>query len=87
MTANKKQLTFQAQGGCTFESSYQIVLSNAKTERADVLVVEPIPGDWQITAENVRHEKTSSATASWLVKVPPDGKSTLTYSARVRLCF
>jgi hypothetical protein len=87
VTANKKQLTFQALGGCTFESSYRIVLSNAKTERAGVLVVEPIPGDWQITAENVRHEKTSSATASWLVKVPPDGKSTLTYSARVRLCL
>ncbi len=87
VTANKKQLTFTALGGCAFASSYQIVLSNAKSEAADVLVVEPLPGDWQITSENLPHVKTSSATATWHVRIPADGKTTLSYSARVKLCF
>jgi len=87
VTANKKQLTFRSLGGCSFASSYRIVLANAKTEPATVLVVEPIPGDWTITSENLRHQKTSSATATWTVRVPADGKATLEYSARVKLCF
>ena len=87
VTANKKQLSFQSLGNCAFASDYQIVLSNAKAEPADVLVVEPIPGDWQITAENVRHAKTSSSTATWTVRVPADGKATLSYSARIKLCI
>jgi len=87
VTANKKQLTFRSLGGCSFASSYRIVLANAKTEPATVLVVEPIPGDWTITSENLRHQKTSSATATWTVRVPADGKATLEYSARVKLCI
>ena len=87
VTANKKQLAFHALGDCTFRSDYRIVVSNAKTEAADVLVVEPIPGDWTIEAESSRHVKTSSATATWTLRVPPDASTTLDYTARVRLCF
>jgi hypothetical protein len=87
VTANKKQLTFRAIGGCAFASSYRVVLANAKAEPATVLVVEPIPGDWQITSENVRHQKASSATASWSMRVPAGGKATLEYGVRVKLCI
>jgi hypothetical protein len=87
VTANKKQLTFKGLGGCSYASDYRVVLSNAKAEPASVLVVEPIPGDWQITAENLRHVKTSSSTANWTVTVPADGSATLDYSVRVKLCL
>ena len=86
VTANKKQTDFHIVGTCTYDSSYAIVLGNGKDERADVLVVEPIPGEWSITSENLRHRKTSSATATWNGAVPADSYATLTYSARVRLC-
>jgi hypothetical protein len=59
--------------------------------RLDILqvvdVVEPIPGDWSIPAENFPHEKTSSATWTWHIRVPPDSSAMLTYSMRVGLCF
>jgi hypothetical protein len=87
VTANKKQTEFHALGGCTYESSYQIVVKNAKTDPVDVVVVEPIPGDWSIVAENLHHQKTSSATASWTVHVPADSNAKLTYTAHVKLCF
>jgi len=87
VTANKKQTDFKALGGCTFESSYDVRVANAKTEPQDVEVVEPIPGEWTILSENVPHRKTSSATATWHLTVPADSNATLTYRARVTLCF
>jgi hypothetical protein len=87
VTANKKQTDFKAIGGCTYESSYDIRLANAKDVPQVVEVVEPIPGDWKILSENFPHVKTSSATATWHIRVPPDGNATLTYRAHVLLCF
>jgi hypothetical protein len=87
VTANKKQTDFKAIGNCTYESSYDIRLANAKDVRQVVDVVEPLPGDWSILSENFPHEKSSSATSTWHIRIPPDSSTTLTYSARVRLCF
>ncbi len=87
VTANKKQTDFKALGDCTFDSSYDVRLSNAKETPQDVEVVEPIPGDWSIVSENLPHQKTSSTTATWHVRVPAGGTTTLTYRARVRVCF
>jgi hypothetical protein len=87
VTANKKQTDFKGLGGCTFESSYDVRVANAKTVPQDVDVVEPIPGEWTILSENVPHRKTSSATATWHLTVPADSNTTLTYRARVKLCF
>jgi hypothetical protein len=84
--ARKRQTDFHFAGTCTTSSSYEIVLSNAKTIVQPVLVVEPIPGDWQITDQNMSHTKSSSSTATWNVRVPRDGRSTLTYTALVTWC-
>ncbi len=87
VTANKKQTDFVGRGNCTFDSSYDVAVSNAKDDPQDVLVVEPFPGTWSITTENVPHVKTSSATATWTLHVPARKTTTLTYSAHVALCF
>ena len=86
VTARKRQTDYQQEGSCKSESTYEIVLGNAKTVPQDVLVVEAIPGDWTITAENVRHTTSSSSTANWLVHVRADSHSTLTYTARTTWC-
>lgn len=87
VTANKKQTDFKLPGNCTYQSSYEVVVKNAKTDPAEVLVVEPIPGDWTITQENLPHQKTSSSTASWTLNVPPSGSKTLDYTAVVKICL
>jgi hypothetical protein len=86
ITARKKQTDFRDLGGTPrlYQSSYQIVLSNAKDVPVEVLVVEPLPGDWQITSESAPHTKSSATTATWTVRIPADGKTTLTYTARTR---
>jgi hypothetical protein len=85
VTARKMQTDFHLEG-CGADSSYKIVVANAKTAAQNVLVVEPIPGDWQILDENLPHTKSSASTASWNVRVPADGRSTLTYTAHVNWC-
>jgi hypothetical protein len=87
VTANKKQTGFHGNGNCTYDSSYDVVVKNAKTEPVDVLVVEPLPGDWSIVAENLHHVKTSSSTATWTVHVPADSNAKLTYTAHVKVCL
>jgi len=87
VTANKKQTTFTALGGCEFRSSYAVRVANAKDVDQSIDVVEPIPGDWTILAENLPHRKTSSATATWTLRVPKNSSTTLTYTADVKLCF
>ena len=42
------------------------------------------PGDWTMLAESQPHAKVAAGTAEWQVRVPADGKATLTYRVRVR---
>ncbi len=89
VTADRKQTAFQKLAGTSrynyvFESAYEIVLKNAKSEAVTVTVREPMPGDWAMVSESQTHTKAASGTAEWQVKVPAEGKTTLTYRVRVR---
>jgi hypothetical protein len=87
VTARKRQTDFHFTGtSCSTKSSYDITLSNAKSATQSVLVVEPIPGDWKIPSENLRHAKSSSSSASWNVSVPANGRADLFYTADVTWC-
>lgn len=89
VTADKKQTAFQKLAGTgrynyVFESAYEIVLKNAKSEPVTVTVREPMPGDWTMVSESLPHTQAASGTAEWKVKVPAEGQATLTYRVRVR---
>ena len=72
------------QASYVFESSYEVVLRNAKKEAATVIVREPVPGDWTMLQESARHAKVASGTAEWRVGVPAEGSATLRYRVLVR---
>lgn len=89
VTASKKQTDFKKlssppKGNALFESSYEIVLKNAKKRAVNVTVQEPIPGEWKILGENLKHKKPASNTAVWIVKVPAEGTAKLSYRVQVR---
>ncbi|MDP2030902.1 MAG: DUF4139 domain-containing protein [Thiobacillus sp.] len=89
VTADKKQTAFQKLAGTgrynyVFESAYEIVLKNAKSEAVTVTVREPMPGDWAMLSESHAHSKVASGTAEWKVAVPAEGQTILTYRVRVR---
>ncbi|MEW5838940.1 MAG: DUF4139 domain-containing protein [Pseudomonadota bacterium] len=88
VTADKKQTDFQKIGGTgrynyVFESAYEIVLKNAKTEAVTVTVREPMPGDWTVLNESHPHSKAASGTAEWQINVPAEGQAVLSYRVRV----
>ncbi|MDH5298046.1 MAG: DUF4139 domain-containing protein, partial [Desulfobulbaceae bacterium] len=89
VTADKKQTEFKKVAGFSpynyvYEVAFQIDLKNARKEPVTVSVVEPIPGDWEMVRETLRHEKKASNTAVWKVEVPAQGQSTLLYRVRVK---
>ncbi|MFA5082525.1 MAG: DUF4139 domain-containing protein [Hydrogenophilaceae bacterium] len=88
ITADKKQTDFQKiaayNRGGVYETAYQIEIRNAKTEPVEVKVVEPMPGEWQMVAESLKHEKDTAHTAVWQVAVPAEGKTVLTWRVRVK---
>jgi hypothetical protein len=85
VTANKRQTDFRVVSpGSVYESAYAIVIRNAKTVAQDVVVVEPVPGDWTMLQESATHTKSSASTATWALRVPAGGATTLTYRVRIR---
>jgi len=89
VTADKKQTDFRKVSGSgrynyVYESAYELVIKNAKSEAVTVTVREPMPGDWTMLAESQRHVKSASDTAEWQVRVPAEGSATLTWRVRVR---
>jgi hypothetical protein len=84
VTASKKQTDYKSLGGNVHESAYEIILRNAKPAAETVQVVEPIPGDWTMLASSAHYEKTSASTATWSLRVPAEGSTTLTYRVRVK---
>jgi hypothetical protein len=89
VTADKKQTNFRRRepsngASYVYESAYEIVLRNAKTEAVSVTVREPVPGDWTMLEESQKHEKVSAGTAQWRVNVPAGRNTTLRYRVLTR---
>jgi len=89
VTADKKQTKFKkahaiGKYNYAYTASFQIDLKNAKNEEVEVVVQEPIPGDWKMKNQSHKHEKVASGTAELEINVPAEGKTTLTYEVLIR---
>ena len=89
VTADKKQTDFKVRNSSakyhySFESAYEIVLKNAKSEPVTVSVQEPVPGDWKVLSESHPHKKAAAGTARWSLPVPANGQATLQYRVLVQ---
>ena len=89
VTADKKQTHFKKATAIgkysqAYTASFEVVLKNAKDEEVEVVVHEPIPGDWKMQDESHPHEKIAAGTAEWKIKVPAEGKAKLSYDVLVR---
>jgi hypothetical protein len=89
VTADKKQTDFRRReptnkASYVFESAYEIVVRNAKSEAVSVTVREPVPGDWTVLEESQAHAKVAAGTAEWHVDVPAGAETTLKYRVLVR---
>ncbi len=89
VTASKKQTDFQRRPASSphnyaFESTYEVVLKNAKKDAVTITVNEPVPGDWRMLSSSHRYTKAASGTAQWQVTVPAEAETRLTWKVLVR---
>ncbi|MBI4954426.1 MAG: DUF4139 domain-containing protein [Myxococcales bacterium] len=86
VVGSRKQTEWRALGSCTSESAWEIELRNHKDTEAAVEVWEPIGGDWKLLEQSHPSVKKDASTFTFEVKVPANGKTTITYRVRVRWC-
>jgi hypothetical protein len=84
ITADKTQTDFSRISNRVIETAYRLEIRNAKSEPVTVKVVEPLPGDWQITQESLASTKATAHSAVWQVPVAAEGKTVLTWRARIK---
>jgi hypothetical protein len=90
VTAKRKQTDFKRLSASgkysqSYESAFEITISNAKKEAVTVTVLEPMPGDWEILEKTHAFTKETSGTAKFMVNVPAEGSATLKYRAKVKM--
>ncbi len=85
ITARAKQTEFEQISDRVYENEYEVEIKNAKADKITVDLREQVPGDWKMIKESQEHRKLDSQTAGWLVDVPANGSTKLTY--RVRMEF
>jgi len=72
------------QNGHTLDESFQIKLTNQKTQPVTVTALEHLyrGNNWEITEKSSAYTKVDSHTLKFPIQVPAKGESTLTYSVR-----
>lgn len=85
LTVERTQTAFQQVADRVTETTLRVVVRNGGDEAATVRIVEPLPGDWEITQASQKAEKLDASRAVWPVKVPAKGKAELTFTVRTRL--
>ncbi len=84
VTGSRKQTHFSNPKANQIEESFEITLRNHKKEPVTVKVVEHLYrwSNWKIEVSSQSHEKKDARTVEFAVKVPADGKATVTYTVR-----
>ena len=84
VVAERKQTDYKAISRRAFEYAYEIRIRNHKDEAVNVIVNEPIGGEWEIINSSFPAEKTAAFAARFNVPVARDGEAVLTYRVRVK---
>ena len=84
VVGNRKQTDWKKIASDTYEASFEISLRNHKKEDVVVKVVEPIPGDWTMLSSSHEHKKSEAFAAEFMIPVPKDQETKLTYKVRMR---
>jgi len=86
VVGDRVQTDWDVISSCVYESSWRIDLRNHKDEDVDVMLVEPVGGDWQILSSSHAYTQLDAWTFTMTPEVPADGETTVTYRVRVRWC-
>ncbi len=86
VVGDRRQTDFKAISTCVDETAWEISLRNHKDVADEVLVYEPIEGDWEILASSLPYDKKDAHTFTFLAKVGARAETKITYRVRVKWC-
>jgi len=86
VVGDRKQTDFKDISSCVDETAWEISLRNHKDAADEVLVNEPIEGDWEILSSSMPFQKKDAHTFTFTAKVPARGETKITYRVRVKWC-
>ncbi len=86
VVGDRKQTDYKVLGSCTAETAWEISLRNHKDKPDEVLVREPLSGDWSVVQQSMPSEKENAHTLTFKPMVPARGEVKITYRVRVKWC-
>lgn len=86
VVGDRTQMDYTIVSGCVSESTWRIDLRNHKDEDVEVMLVEPVGGDWQILSATHPFEQLDAWTFTLNPRVEADGETRVEYRVRVRWC-
>ncbi len=86
VVGDRRQMDYSILSGCVSESAWEVTLRNHKDEDVDVMLVEPVGGDWEIISSSHEFTKLDAWTFTFEPEVSALGETTVTYRVRVRWC-
>ena len=84
IVAERKQTDYRVIARNVYEYAYEIKIRNHKDGPVNVIVNEPIGGDWEMLSSTFEAKKTAAFAAQFNVPVAKDGEATLSYRVRVK---
>jgi hypothetical protein len=84
VVGERVQTDYKRLGDNLFEVAFEVSLRNHKDENINVLVEEPIPGDWEMLSNTHPYEKVSARLIRFDVPVPKDQEVKVKYRIRFR---
>ena len=84
IVAERKQTDYRVIARNVYEYAYEIKIRNHKDGPVNVIVNEPIGGDWEMISSTFEAKKTAAFAAQFNVPVAKDGEATLSYRVRVK---
>jgi len=84
IVAERKQTDYKVIARNVYEYAYEIKIRNHKDTAVNIIVNEPIGGDWEMISSTFEAKKTAAFAAQFTVPVAKDGEATQSYRVRVR---
>jgi len=86
VVGDRRQMDYTVVSRCVSESSWEVSLRNHKDEDVEVLLVEPVGGDWELLSSSHPATKVDAWTFTFEPRVEANGETTVEYRVRVRWC-
>lgn len=86
VVGDRRQMDYTVVSSCVSESTWRVDLRNHKDEDVEVLLVEPVGGDWEVLSSTHPYQQLDAWTFTMSPRVEERGETRVEYRVRARWC-